>query len=376
MKRRHLSGSRIMTNGTISPRLSASPQPPHHHSPASSTSGSSSGYLMGIAAAAASHSSPRLTPTLPAIRETISPSSNNGGKMPLNGKVPGYRQPAGEIWIDGELAVDRPTRRISPLGHNSPSSPLYPMATSSNNGGVLTNSSLINHLNNNNSSNNAPQMATPTSASAAKPEIRRYGFMDDFKASMITHWVENQKDRHTTPPEGCSTSSPSAMFLTQFKQADSSDSGSEQLAIDALNNSIKAEVHQPPQNNNPAQVKDRQKPPPAPPRRSSSREKDMSCITASVAPNMDFMIQKSAKSGNQLIEDPITSHLQSRLLSPDSDDLEIDLPREDGERGAEGGAKLSPRGETEGSEASSVAPLPEPNFEQLFPSSLSGEIDR
>ena len=367
MKRRHLSGSRIMTNGTISPRLSASPQPPHHHSPASSTSGSSSGYLMGIAAAA-SHS-PRLTPTLPAIRETISPSGN-GGKMPLNGKVPGYRQPAGEIWIDGELAVDRPTRRISPLGHNSPSSPLaannigvYPMVAASSNGAGLTNSSLTNHLNNN-SSNNVQQMATPS----AKPEIRRYGFMDDFKASMITHWVENQKDRHTT--EGCSTSSTSTMFLTQFKQADSSDSGSEKLAVDALNNSIKADVHQPPQNNNAAQVKDRQKPPPAPPRRSSSKEKDISCIT-SAAPNMDFM-KKSANNDNQLIQDAVTSHKQSRLFSPDSDGLEIAMPA-DGD-GGEGGAKLSPRGETEGSEASSVAPLPEPNFEQLFPSSLSGKI--
>ena len=119
MKRsRHLSGSRILTNGTISPRLSsASPQPPGGaggplSSPSSSSIGGSS-YLLG---GGAHHhhggtASPRgITPTLPAIREAPHHHAaphlgvGAGNKMPLNGKVPGYRQPT-EIWIENSRSV-------------------------------------------------------------------------------------------------------------------------------------------------------------------------------------------------------------------------------------------------------------------------------
>ena len=51
--------------------------------------------------------------------------------------------------------------------------------------------------------------------------------MDDFKANMISHWVEHQSTREEGQP----------LYLTQFKQADS-DSGSEKLATDT-----KALVH-------------------------------------------------------------------------------------------------------------------------------------
>ena len=323
MKRR--SGSRIKTNGTISPRLTASPKPPNH-SPASSTSG----YLMGKGLA--SHS-PRLTPTLPPIRETVT------NKMPLNGKVPGYRQPS-EIWIDGDLAKDR--RRVSPLGSQNSSQ------------GVTTTPSML-------TSSSLNQIAGVANGGiTSKPDVRRqYGYMDDFKASMITHWVENQKDREDK--EG-------ARFLTQFKQADStSDSGegSEQHTLDnktkEVTASTKADINQPLVQ---AKKSTGKEPPLPPPRRSSSKEKEI------CSPNLH---QEASES----INNAVRQKLSNIEISVDSLQLPNSKTSELSPSGLEGnyiygGMKLSPRGETEGSEASSVPPLPEPNFEQLFPSSLSG----
>ena len=240
LKSRNLSGSRILTNGAISPRLSASPQPPNH-----SLSPASSQYLL-------SNSPARLTPTMPSIRE--SPQN----KMPLNGRVPGYRQPA-EIWIDGQKTLQQ-------------------------------------------------QLPGPMPVSAEQQ--RPYGFMDEFKANMISHWVDNQR-------EGGSH------FLTQFKQADS-DSGSDKHVA-------KVEVHV-------EETPDRKKsaPPPPPPRRSSSREKELN-------------------------HGPQSQEHLPRVYCEGLGRVEPGLP---------GDTQLSPRGETEGSD--STEPLPEPNFEQLFPESLSG----
>jgi hypothetical protein len=66
---------------------------------------------------------------------------------------------------------------------------------------------------------------------AAAREGGGYGYMDDYKASMICSWVETQAD---------------AKFLTQFKQAaDSSDSGSEHHTAAAVTTEIRADVHTP-----------------------------------------------------------------------------------------------------------------------------------
>ena len=264
LRNRNLSGSRILTNGAISPRLSASPQPP-----SSSLSPTSSQYLL-------SGSPARLTPTLPSIRE--SPPN----KMPLNGRVPGYRQPA-EIWIDGQRNVQ------------------------------------------------------PAVKAVAEPQPRQYGFMDEFKANMISHWVENQKTR-----EGGS------LYLTQFKQADS-DSGSDKHVA-------KVEVHV-------EEGSERKKSaPPPPPRRSSSKEKELNIgqvITPESNLHRNVLHEEYTTSGRQ--EDRLDGGRQEDRL--DGGRLEDQLDED---------PQLSPRGETEGSD--STEPLPEPNFDQLFPESLSGNF--
>ena len=284
-KRRNLSGSRILTNGTISPRLSASPQPSSPLSPANSQ------YLI-------SGSPARLTPTLPSIRES------NTGKMPLNGKVPGYRQPA-QVWIDGDK------ERQAGVG------------------------------------------------------VQRYGYMDDFKANMINTWVENQKDAS------------GSLYLTQFKQADS-DEGSERVISET-----KVEVHHPNER--------RPGPPPPPPRRSSSREKELH-LGGSVVGLQPYALSKSQSSPrgptlnledlsrdepHDLVDTVPVPRLRPRedlgicISARDDPDLSARMgpdprlsPLDDQ------GSRLSPRGETEGSDSSE--PLPEPNFEQLFPSELLG----
>ena len=137
------SGSKILTNGAISPAGRSNLSPVPRSSPRS----------------------PRLG-SLPAIQETV-----QGGRMPLTGRVPGHRQEVRpttgpkEVWVDGMPG---------------PSAP---------------------HV--------APPQAVPGGA-------RQYGYMDEFKANMISHWVENQSTREEGEP----------LYLTQFKQADS-DSGSE-----------------------------------------------------------------------------------------------------------------------------------------------------
>ncbi len=193
--RRFGGGSRILTNGTISPsssRLTLSPSP---------MEGQNGGLKTGF-------QSPRrgLTPTLPPIKEfngqynmqpsRLSPPTGQIGRMPLNGQVPGYRQPA-EIWIDGHC---RPGPFDRPASHRS--SPSAPVSV------------------------NYPDMTV-----AAGREGSGYGYMDDYKASMICSWVETQAD---------------AKFLTQFKQAaDSSDSGSEHHTATAVTKEIQADVHTP-----------------------------------------------------------------------------------------------------------------------------------
>ena len=148
---RRLSGSKILTNGTISPagRQSLSPQP-HPMSPMRMN------YLNG---------SPR-SPNLPSIRESIHQ------KMPLNGRIPGYRQPA-------EQRINSP--------RNQQSNPAR---------------------------NKQEIWVDGVNQNVNKP--RMYGYMDEYKANMISHWVENQSGKEDNAP----------LYLTQFKQADS-DSGSE-----------------------------------------------------------------------------------------------------------------------------------------------------
>ena len=256
--KRNLSGSRILTNGAISPRLSASPQP---LSPASSQ------YLI-------SGSPARLTPTLPPIKETCSLA-----KMPLNGKVPGYRQPA-EIWIDG----DRERQRSVP-------------------------------------------------PATQKQVEKRYGFMDDFKANMINHWVENQKSRDDS----------GSLYLTQFKQADS-DSGSEKV----VSAETQAEVHIP--ENSSVQQK-KPTPPPPPPRRSSSKDKELQSYIPSQHPEQPEPVDKVGTDYLRVGDNPeLESDLEPRI--------ETDI------------LLLNQRGETEGSDCSE--PLPEPNFEHLFPKTIKG----
>ena len=328
-KRRNLSGSRILTNGTISPRLSASPQPP----PSSPLSPANSQYLISSSSPAS-----RLTPTLPAIREANHHAA--GGKMPLNGKVPGYRQPA-QVWIDGERG--------------------YPTAAAA--------------------------------ASGSSPG-QRYGFMDDFKANMISSWVENQ----TTTEPGHSGG---GHYLTQFKTADSSDSGSERILPETT--TTKVEVHQPREAVQPlasaASNHSRRSgpPPPPPPRRSSSREKELD-LGGSVVGFQPYALSKSTSSprGDTLklnlrsllpqVEAENSQQQQqqqhqkqpspSPLPSPGTDlGEDLEQPQEAGQhhQPQEAGLnpRLSPRGETEGSDSSE--PLPEPNFDQLFPSELLGK---
>ena len=138
---RRRSGSRILTNGAISPagRNSASPL------------------------------------CLPVIDERHE-------RMPLHGKVPGYRQR--EVWID-----------------SMPQSPMTPSPVTENN---------VNNVNNNN---------TDTRAGLNN---------SNYKVDMVSQWVENQTYKDPTKTgDGC-------LFLTQFKQADS-DSGSDGV--------VKVQVH-------------------------------------------------------------------------------------------------------------------------------------
>ena len=196
-RRRFAGGSRILTNGTISP--------------------SSSRLTLSSSSAADGLQSPRrgLTPTLPAIREfnghfNLLPLSQpgvgpvaalGGGKMPLNGQVPGYRQPA-EIWIDGHR---NPYNRTNGSNAERPPSQHFPSPP-------------------------APLQPNPLATAQTGPEeMRQYGYMDAYKASMICNWVETQAD---------------AKFLTQFKQAadSTSDSGSEHRL--PVNTEVRADVHQ------------------------------------------------------------------------------------------------------------------------------------
>jgi hypothetical protein len=210
-RRRRFGGSRILTNGTISPSSSR----------LTLTSGSSTEGLQ----------SPRrgLTPTLPAIKEfngqfnllPLSPQthhgqnvgSGGGGKMPLHGQVPGYRQPANEVWIDGQQQHRQQLQRAAgirdqAMTHLHPSPPLLPTAHG------------ITGL--------EAAYGGESSSIDSSAALRQYGYMDAFKASMICNWVETQAD---------------AKFLTQFKQAadSTSDSGSEHRL--PVSTEVRADVH-------------------------------------------------------------------------------------------------------------------------------------
>ncbi len=294
--RRFGGGSRILTNGTISPsssRLTLSPSP---------MEGQNGGLKTGF-------QSPRrgLTPTLPPIKEfnghysmqpsRLSPPTGQIGRMPLNGQVPGYRQPA-EIWIDGHCrpgpTFDRPASHRS-----SPSAGLavnYPDMTVA-----------------------AVSAAGAGQQAAAVREGGSYGYMDDYKASMICSWVETQAD---------------AKFLTQFKQAaDSSDSGSEHHTAAAVTTEIRADVHTP------------HMPTPSPPLPTpafQSTEKDMSPVTALPA------IHNSSKRGTPPVPPPRRS--PSLVLS---------------NSGGGGGETVAAARLERPASADSMEPLPEPDFEAL-----------
>jgi hypothetical protein len=127
--------------------------------------------------------------------------------MPLNGQVPGYRQQPGEIWIDGHRSGGGQERTT--IANLSPSSAGIRLPDLSAAAAAAA----------------AAIAAEPHEAAAAE---RRYGYMDDYKASMICSWVETQAD---------------AKFLTQFKQAvDSSDSGSEHQ-LGTTSAEVSVEVH-------------------------------------------------------------------------------------------------------------------------------------
>ena len=141
------SGSKILTNGAISPAGRSALSP-----------------------------APRGSPRSPRLGHLAAIQEQPPAKMPLHGRVPGHRQevvprpaasPAREVWVDG--------------------------------------------------------LASPSAVTTPKP----YGYMDEFKANMISHWVEHQSTREEGEP----------LYLTQFKQADS-DSGSEHLVVDT-----KVQVH-------------------------------------------------------------------------------------------------------------------------------------
>jgi len=171
---RRRSGSKILTNGAISPagRQSLSPQP-HSISPLASPSVKDQ--------QTRHHNGFPRSPKLPIIQE-FQQSNQVPPKMPLNGRVPGYRQ-AVENWIDTP---------------------------------------------NQNSPPQTKEIWVDGKGSNVEGKPRMYGYMDEFKANMISHWVENQagKEDNNTP-----------LYLTQFKQADS-DSGSEKQEP-----TTKAQVH-------------------------------------------------------------------------------------------------------------------------------------
>lgn len=168
---RRRSGSKILTNGAISPagRNSLSPLP-HTLSPVGNQS-------LNIHPAKQQNSprSPKhRMSSLPVIQEFHNPSPV--ARMPLNGRVPGYRQPS-DYWIDAmrQSSSDQTTQPKEIWVDGKPQDP---------------------------------------------PQAKMYGYMDDFKANMISHWVENQSNRDDAVAE--------PLYLTQFKQAES-DSGSEKL---------------------------------------------------------------------------------------------------------------------------------------------------
>jgi len=168
---RRRSGSKILTNGAISPagRNSLSPLP-HIMSPVGSQ-------IFNIPQLK-QHNSPQSPKhrmsSLPVIEEFHNPTPV--ARMPLNGRVPGYRQPS-DYWIDAmrQTSSDQTTQAKEIWVDGKPQD---------------------------------------------APQARVYGHMDDFKANMISHWVENQSNREDAVSE--------PLYLTQFKQAES-DSGSEKL---------------------------------------------------------------------------------------------------------------------------------------------------
>ena len=249
------SGSKILTNGAISPlggRTNLSPVP-------------------------------RGSPRSPRLGQLAAIQEQPLGKMPLHGRVPGYRQepaalqrppvqPAREVWVDG-------------MGGPSPS-PAAP---------------------------------------------RPYGYMDDFKANMISHWVEHQSTREEGQP----------LYLTQFKQADS-DSGSEKLVAAG---DTKAIVHS-------DSTLERLEQPletnlddfPESPKISDTAEAHLKALEAAMVAPMecpDFY--------SELLEAEVK---RSQRQPPPPPPPRTTPPRELEEM-------LSPRGEVEGSE--SPEPLKEPN---------------
>jgi len=150
--------------------------------------------------------------------------------------------------------------------------------------------------------------------------------MDDFKANMISHWVEHQSSREEGQP----------LYLTQFKQADS-DSGSEKVATDT-----KALVHS-------DSTLERLEEPletnlddfPENPKISDTAEAHLEALEAAMVTPMECPDYYS-----ELLEAEVKRTRQApppppRTTPPRTDEM------------------LSPRGEVEGSE--SPEPLKEPN---------------
>lgn len=177
---------KILTNGAISPRQCLSPLPYLPRSPAS-VQGRSSSSLSGS--------------FLPCIPEVI-----NSGKMPLSGLVPvqsshRFRQ------------LQQQQRFSSSSCHNSPKRP----------------------------SSRQEIWIDGDFATEQQQQLKRYGFMDDHKATMINTWVEKQ----TLPND--------QVFLTQFKQVESDESQETNVIVHQESKPVK-------------------KPPPPPPRRTPPRE--------------------------------------------------------------------------------------------------------
>lgn len=188
---------KILTNGAISPRQCLSPTPYLPRSPASLP---------------ASSGGPRSNSSMSGSFLPAIPEVNYSGKMPLSGLVPAQS-----------------SHRLRQLQQQQ---------------------KWVEQTNSNCNSPKRPGSRQEIPWMDPSEEQKKYGFMDEHKASMINNWVERQ-----------TTSDSNQVFMTQFKQVESDESIKEK-AIVHLEQPVK-------------KIK-----PPPPPRRTPPRETSSSLVTA------------------------------------------------------------------------------------------------